>query len=126
MTTLLTTATQVRRMLGATTSTPGELSQYSDDAVDDAVDQASDWIWTYTGATETSLLVDPDAAEPVAKPTVMRAATALAAYWLRQEGGAPGTDFQSDQSRQGSGYAMPTSTMQLLAPYRIMGFGADG
>jgi hypothetical protein len=126
MTTLLTDPAQVRRMLGVPTVAPGELSAYSDEAVSDAIEQASAWVFEYTGAAEAALIVDPDAPEPEAKPVVQRATTALAAYWLRQEGGAPGNDFQSDQRRDGSGYAMPTSTMQLLAPFRVMSFGSDG
>lgn len=120
----LTTNASVRTMLGDTAAEEGDLTAYSDEQIDETIEQASAFVWKYTGAAEAELLVDPDDDPPVAVPDVARAVTALAAYWLRQAG-APGNEFQSDQRRDGEGYAMPTSTMQLLAPYRRIGFGAD-
>lgn len=50
------------------------------------------------------------------------AANMLVAFWYRQHSAVPGSDLAGEGDRFGP-VNMPTGVMQLLAPYRVVGFG---
>jgi hypothetical protein len=82
---------------------------------------ASSWIYRYTGATDLTTGTGND---ETPLPEVELAANAMVSFWYRNQSTTQGRDIGGDGDRFGA-FAMPTATIQLLAPFRIVGFGND-
>lgn len=59
---------------------------------------------------------------PSVPEDVKAAANMMIAFWYRNQSALPGRDLGSEGDRFGP-VNMPTAVMQLLAPYRVIGFG---
>lgn len=115
MSVALTDVESVRRFLGIPLDQAG-----ANDRLADLIQQVSAFLYEYTASTT---LTTGDGANEVPKPQVRMAANAMVAHWYNRQGAA-GASVAGQSDRMGA-FAMPTATMQLLAPYRVIGFGHD-
>jgi hypothetical protein len=56
---------------------------------------------------------------------VVAAANMLVAFWWRNQSTVPGQSLNGEGDRYGP-VSMPSAVLQILAPYRVIGFGYGG
>lgn len=111
--TLLTDADSFRDFSGIA------LDDLSESEADVLITQVSAAVASYIGQ-DVSALLDGSS---VVLEDVRLAVNAMVAHWYHGRGGA-GRGAGGEVDRGGS-FMMPTATMQLLTPYKIISFGND-